>query len=159
MQLVITVKDGATNKDIAAALRFQANLIAGMEPKAAAARENTDTAEETEDEDDGFTETPPKSGKGTKGKKSQAAASFDEDDGGDDTVDETEDEDFTAPPKGKAAKGKKVTIDMVNDACKAKAADSSRKEVLALLKKHFKTQSVSEIKPELYAKVIEVMEV
>ncbi len=84
--------------------------------------------------------------------KAKAAPVEDEDDGGD----------FMAAPKTKA-KAKKLTVDDVNDACKAKAASiggaEGRKEVLSILKKKFKTQSVSELQPEQYAEAIAAMEV
>lgn len=77
---------------------------------------------------------------------------------------EAEDDDFTSSPAAakKSAKAKKITIAQVNDACKARAkagGKEGRAQVLSILKKHFKTQSVSEIKPELYAKVIQAMKV
>lgn len=100
-------------------------------------------------------------------------ASFDDDAGADETesfddkepTDEIEstddDEDFTTPAK-KTAKAKKVTVAQVNDACKARAKSGGKKgrdEVLAILKKQFKTESISEIKPERYADVIAAMEI
>ncbi len=158
MQLTITVKDGATNVDIAQALRFQANLIEGMDPKTAASRKATTRAaaveeeetEETEEETD--EDFAPK--KKTAAKK--AAASFD-----DDGEEEEETEEEAPAPKSK--KAKKITIDDVNDACKARAAATGgkegRNEVLKILKKNFKTESVSALKPEQFQAVIDAMEV
>jgi hypothetical protein len=77
-----------------------------------------------------------------------------------------EDDDFVSapPPKKKAAEGKakKVTIAQVNEACKARAQAGGKKgrdQVLSILKKNFKTESISEIKPEMYGKVIQAMAV
>lgn len=106
----------------------------------------------TEDEDTDFAATK-KTAKKTK-------AAFDEDE---DTEVESvgsvdEDEDFTEPTVKKA---KKLTVDDVNDACKKRASKTGgkegRSEVLGILKKKFKTTSVSELKPEQYAAVIAAM--
>lgn len=59
-----------------------------------------------------------------------------------------------APKKGKA---KKLTVDDVNDACKAHAGRHNRAETLALLKKKFKVSSVTELEPEDYEACIEAM--
>lgn len=155
MQLIITVKDGATNVEMANQLRWQANLIEGMEPKAAAATTNTGkktkpavkaAAAETTDDDDGFV-------------TEQAAG---EPEGFEDDA-ATEDEGFTEePPKKAGAKGtkaKKITLDDVNDACKAHAAAKGRPATLGVLQKKFKTQSVTALKPEQYEACISAMAV
>lgn len=71
-----------------------------------------------------------------------------------------EDEDFTTPPP-KKAKVKALTSEDVNEACKARAArtggKSGREEVLTILKKKFKTQSISDLKEDSYAAVIAAM--
>lgn len=180
MQLTITVKDGATNKDIANQLRWQAGLIEGMSPKDAASRKNTDTTETTGDDfgDGGdFTDadTAPATKKSARGAKKQAAAASDdfadESDFGTDAAEETTDanDDFAdeeAKPaktaKGKKGGAKKVTIDDVNDACKTKAAAlgaDGRKKVLNALKKNFGVVSVTELKEDQYADVIKKMAV
>jgi len=72
----------------------------------------------------------------------------------DEDLDDTDDEEV--------AKAKKVTIDSVNDACKKRAAAGGKKgraEVLAILKKKFKTESVSDLEPEDYQKCIDAMAV
>lgn len=104
-----------------------------------------------EDQDEDFT---PK----TKAAK-KAVKDFDEDEDLEAaSSDETED-DFT--DKKTTKKAKKLTVDDVNDACKARAAQTGgkegRNEVLAILKKKFKTTSVSELKPEQYAAAISAM--
>lgn len=74
-------------------------------------------------------------------------------------------EDFTEePPKKSAAKGtkakaKKITLDDVNDACKAHAQANGRKATLETLQKKFKTQSVTALKPEQYEACISAMAV
>ncbi len=176
-QITISFQGAPTPQQIAAQLRFQAGLLEGMEPKLAASRKNTDGAitkqaapevETTTDEDDDFAAAPVKTTKKTAAKK--AAASFeDEDDSGsevetEDTQEaESDDEDFmqAAPAKEakKAAPKKKLTVNDVNDACKAKATASNRKEVLAILKKKFNVTSVTELKNEQYADVIAAMKV
>lgn len=166
MQLVITVKDGSTNKDIANALRWQANLIDGMDPKKAAAVENTTqgtTAKATgkkaaapppADEDDDF-----------KADDSGEPSGFD-DAADDEPVAEASFDDAEAeepPKKTKAAaaktKAKKITLDDVNDACKAHAAAKGRPATLQVLQKKFKTQSVTALKPEQYETCISAMAV
>ena len=89
--------------------------------------------------------------------------SFDSDDEGNKqeaSADEDEDTDFTAKPETKK-KAKKLTVDDVNDACKARAAvtggKEGRKEVLGILKKKFKVESVSDLKEDAYAACIAAM--
>lgn len=116
-----------------------------------------------------------------KGKAKKAAAAFDDDEEAEisteaedeadleqpQAMEDDEDEDFTAAPGKKAAKGKvkvkTLTVDDVNDACKARCAamggSKGRAEVLAILKKKFKTESVSELNPEQYAACIAAMAV
>lgn len=79
-----------------------------------------------------------------------------------DSSDEEEDdeEDFTTPPP-KKDKVKALTSEDVNEACKARAArtggKAGREEVLTILKKKFKTQSISDLKEDSYAAVIAAM--
>lgn len=167
MQITITVKDGATNKDIATQLRFQAGLIEGLPPKVASSRKNTEAPAQTEeveeteelDEDDDFAAAPAKTAKKATAKKAAAAAFEDEEET---EVEETSDDDFMeeapvkkAAPK-KNAKGLKLTVNDVNDACKAKAAKTSRKDVLKILKK-FDVASVTELSADQYGEVIAAM--
>lgn len=162
MQLVINVKEGATNKDIAAQLRFQAGLIEGIDPKVAASRKNTDapTKEIDSDDDDEFAKAETKT-KTTRAAKA-AAASFEDDSTDEETVAEVEtDDDFMEPAPAKTAKkgAKKFTVNDVNDACKAKAAATDRKTVLGILKKKFGVASVTELKAEQYGDAIKAMAV
>lgn len=124
--------------------------------------DSDDDVQTAESEDDDFAAKPAKKGK--KGKK--AAAAFEDDDSDDapavEQESEDDDADFTAPVK-KTKPAKKLTVDDVNDACKAKASSiggkPGRAKVLEILKKNFKTESVSELKPEQYAKCVQLMAV
>jgi hypothetical protein len=62
-----------------------------------------------------------------------------------------------AAKTGKAAKPKKITLDDVNDACKAHAQANGRPATLDVLQKNFKTQSVTALKAEQYEKCIALM--
>lgn len=104
------------------------------------------------DEDDDFA---PK----TKSKKT-AAASFEEDDS-DDVEPEVETKKTT-----KAKKAPKLTTDDLNDACKARVARLTKKgqsttealdAIRKVMKKRFGVKSVAQVKPEDFAKFIEVM--
>lgn len=110
---------------------------------------------EKDDEDDDF--APP----AKKAAMVKAVKQFDDEDddgeaGDGDTSDD--EDDFTGKSSKKA---KKLTLEDVNDACKKRAAEIGGKEgrtqVLTILKKKFKTQSVSELKPDQYAAVIASM--
>lgn len=164
MQLVITVKDGATNKDIAEQLRWQANLIEGMEPKeaskggkakpAAAAKAAAPAAAAEEDDDfkadDGGAE-PAGFGDDEAEESFEAAA--------EEEAEEEAPKKPAAAAKGTKAKSKKITLDDVNDACKAHARAKGRDATLGLLKKKFKTESVTALKPEQYESCISAMAV
>lgn len=78
-----------------------------------------------------------------------AAASFDE---------EGDDVEVEEPPAKKPA-AKKITLDDVNDACKARAAGGKREEVLGILQKKFKVTSVTALKdaPDKWPQVIKAM--
>lgn len=163
MQLTLTFTEGSTNLDIAARLRFQAGLFEGLEPKVASSRANTDTpAEETP--------APKKTKAKTAAKVKAAPASFDEDEetteveepAAEEGFDEESFEDETpAPKKTKAAK---LTLDNINDACKAFARENGggkdgREAVLKILKKNFKVTSISELDVEDYPKVLKALAV
>lgn len=163
MKIVIEVRDGATGKEIAEKLRFQAGCIEGMDPKKAASKANTDG-----EFDDGVEEAPKKSAAKGKAKAASAEESFDEDDGFNEDAESSFDDDSfeeeevkEAPKKGKGKAAPKVTIDQVNDACKERVkkigGPDARKKVLALLKKNFGVTSVSELEPSQYADVVASM--
>lgn len=157
MKLELAILAGAESKAFLATLTEQIDrlekLTGGITTpvknatKKAAPVEDEE-AEEQETEDEEF--AAPKKKAAT---KKAAAKSFDEDE-------ESEDEEQEAPVT-KNKKTKAVTHDDVNDACKARAADTGgkegRTEVLTILKKKFKVTSVSELKPEQYQSVIEAM--
>ena len=146
-QLTFTFKQGATPAQMAERLRWQAGLLEGMAPKAAASVKNTspvadeDDGAEKEADDEDFASTPKS--------KTQAriAKAFDQDEG---------EEEEKAPAK--APKAKKLTANDVNDACKKRASGGRREEVLKILKKQFKVASVSELDEADYADVIAAME-
>lgn len=168
--LTFQFSSGATPTDMAAHLRFQAGLLEGMEPKVASSVKNTSAEVEAE-------EPAPKAKRGRPAKETKVAAaeSFDEDEETEVEETETEEESFEEEsfedeeaeeeaPAPKKAKAKKVTLDDVNDACKAFArANGGGKEgrdmVLKLLKKNFKTTSISELAVEDYAKALKLLAV
>lgn len=84
--------------------------------------------------------------------KAKVEASFDSDD--------AEEEEAS---KAKKTKVKKITIDDVNDAAKAYAASiggkPGREAVLKILKKNFKTESISSLEPEQFQLAIDLLEV
>lgn len=173
MQLVINVKEGATAKDIATQLRWQANLIEGMEPKKAASTEATSaTATKSpatkkaaapaapapavvEEDDDFKADADEASGFDDDDNDTVAEASFD--DAAPEEVEEKKPAKTAA--NGSNGKAKKVTLDDVNDACKAHAQAKGRPATLAILQKKFKTQSVTALKPEQYEMAIAAMSV
>lgn len=130
MMIGIQVKDGATSQEIAQALRAQADFLAG-----ATKEKRAPAAKAADEEEDDF------KAKGV-------------DDGGFDADEEPEEE----KPK-KSTKAKKITLDEVNDACKAHAGANGREATLAILKKKFKTESVAALKPEQYEACISAMAV
>lgn len=181
-QITVNVKSNASNSEIATALRWRANLFDGMEPKAACSVEATSTpslgkvskattakaapAAETEAADDeDFGGSAKKSTKG-KAAPAKAAASFDEEELNEEQAEESaetessDDEgDFMEAAPAKKETKKKITVNDVNDACKAKAAASDRKTVLGILKKKFNVTSVTELDAKQYADVVKAMAV
>jgi hypothetical protein len=162
MKLEMAILAGDESKKFLAALTTQidrleklAPLLKGKTEPDAAAPEETD-----EDEDDDFA---------AKKGKEKKAKSFDEDeekteavdDEETDDTDEDEDDDEDEKPvkKGKTAKAKKITADDVNDACKKHAKENGREATLKVLKKKFKVESVTELKPEQYEEVIKAVAV
>jgi len=69
-----------------------------------------------------------------------------------------DEEEVEEAPK-KATKSKKLTDKDVNAAALAHAKKYTRPKTLELLKKKFKVASISELKPEMYGKVIEALKV
>lgn len=164
MKISFEFKDGSTGKDIAAHLRFQAGLFEGLEPKVASSRTNTDAPVATETED---VEEPaaPKAKRGRPAKAVAAQTSFDEEETTTEESESFEDEEsFEEAPAPKKAKAKKYTVEDLNDVCKAYARENGggkdgRDAVLAILKKHFKTTSISQIATEDYEKAIKLLAV
>jgi uncharacterized cupredoxin-like copper-binding protein len=81
--------------------------------------------------------------------------SFDEDD------EDVKEEEPPAAKKtaAKKEKAKKITLDDVNDACRAHAAARGRAATLAVLQKKFKTHSVTALKPEQWESCVAAMAV
>lgn len=168
MRISFEIKDGSTGKDIAAHLRFQAGLFEGMEPKVASSRANTD-AEAIADVD----ETPaPKAKRGRPAKAAAPAASFEEDEeteaveteAGEAEESFEDEESFEETPAPKKAKAARLTLDNINDLCKAFAREhgggkEGREAVLKILKKSFKVTSISELDAEDYPKVAKLLSV
>ncbi len=167
MKLELAILAGAESKaflaDLAKLVERMEKVVGGAPVKVANTSATVTTAAEVTDEDDDDFAAPAK--KSTT--KKAAAAAFDDDDDADTkevkavvVEDDDDTADFTTPPK-KEKKAKKLTVDDCNDAAKARAGKTGgkegRKQVLALMKKHFKTESVSELKPEQYEKFIEIM--
>ncbi len=162
MKMEIGIMAGAESKAFLVDFKKQLDRLealtgrlSGGKAAAAAATEEEEEEQEEEESEEDF-------GAKTKAAAKKTAKSFDDDDAGEEESEE-EEESFTKAPAAKAKKAKAYTLDDANDACKARAAvtggKKGRAEVLALLNKHFKTESVSELKPEQYAKVITVMAV
>jgi hypothetical protein len=172
MKLELAVLAGSESKAFLVGLTKQIDRLEKISKGLTGSTEIRDASEE-DDEDEDFSSKPAK-------KKS---ASFEEDeeteeteeteeseedeetDEEEETEETDEDEDEPAPVQTKKGRGrpKKLTVDDVNDACKTKAASIGGKEgrtaVLTILKKKFKTQSVSELKPDQYQACIEAMAV
>lgn len=154
-KLELVVMAGSESKAFLASLTEQLDRLEklhGVMTGKKVATSITEDAEETTETDEEEELIAPVNKTATK----KAAASFD-----DEEVHSDDDEEEA--PVAKKTKAKKVTLDDVNDACKARAASvggkEGRSEVLTILKKKFKTTSVSELKPEQYAAVIAAMEV
>lgn len=117
--------------------------------------EEQDVPVDAETEEEDFA---PKKAKPSK----KAVAAFEEET--EEAAEETEEEeaDFAAPVK-KAKKAAKVTLDDVNDACKARARAVGGKKgieaVKAILLKKFKTDSITKIKEENYPAIVAAMAV
>lgn len=173
MKLEIAILAGAESKQFLVDLakiteRLEKALAGGKAPQTTAALELDSDDSESEDFAPASTTKKSKAQKTrsfedeeieeelvpAKKTKSAAAASLPEED-------EDDNEDFTTP-KPKKKTEKKLTVDDVNDACKVRAQSiggkEGRKQVLLILKKKFKTESVSELKPEQYAEAISAMQ-
>lgn len=156
-KLEIAVLAGAESKAWLVSFTKQVDRLEKiMGGKKVAATEDVEETEveETEDDDD-FAPAP--KAKAAAAKKT-ATTTFDEDD---EVVETHEDDEDEAPVK-KTAKAKKLTVDDVNDACKAYARENGggkegREAVLKILKKHFKTTSVSTLEATDYAKAIKLL--
>ncbi len=149
-KLDIAILAGEDSKRFLAELTKQIDRLEKLQGVAKA------PAEPVIDEDDEEDEAPPVK----KAKAKPAPQSFDDEDEDDcESLEPEDDEEDDPPAKKTKAKAPKFTLDDVNDAAKARAAGGKRAEVLAILKKKFKVQSVSDLKPEQYQACIEAMEI
>lgn len=163
MNKISVVVSGANRVEIVKNLRAFADNLDGspaaLDGKPATSAKTTKTAAPAKkaaappaDDDDGFVTDD----------GSAEPAGFDDDAAAEEV---TEEESFeeepkkAAPKKGANGKAKKLTLDDVNDACKAHAAAKGRPSTLEILKKKFKTQSVTALKPEQYEACISAMSV
>lgn len=133
-------------------------------PKAEFEDEKEEAEAEDQDDED-FTAAAPAKKKG----KKEKAKSFDDDEETEEVVAEEEweaEEDVPSSLKKTGetkvkTKAKKITLDDCNDAAKALASSiggkPGREKVLALMKKHFGTQSVSELDDDQYEEFCSVM--
>lgn len=151
MKLELSMLAGAETKQFLVDLTKQIDRLEALANAALSSeRESGSTEPEERDTNEDFE---PKKSKAKPVPAPDLSSDGDDDDG---------EPDFKAPP-AKKEKVKKVTVDDVNDACKARAmvkgGKLGRSEVLTILKKKFKTESVSELKPEQYAECIGAMAV
>lgn len=155
MQITINVKPGATNKDIAAQLRFQAGLIEGMEPKKAASRENTDedkAASETKQ-----TETRPIKTKTVVKTKAAAAPKADEEDF-DLEADQDSGDDFELGDDDGESKAPEATKEDVIKALQAYVRkNNDRDKAIAIIKKFAKSGAVKDLTLDQYPKVLKAL--
>lgn len=175
-ELKIALLAGAESKQFLSTLTEQIDRLEGLigkfpktTGKAVSPADDGDGDDEesveADDDDEDFTAKPAKTVK-----KKAAAADFDDEDEDEeaaveeDEAVETEEEELPPPPPKKlAAKGKakKISVNDVNEACKRRAAaggsENGRKEVLAILRKKFKTESVSALSEGQYQACIDAM--
>lgn len=167
-KLELAIIAGAESKDFLASLSATVDKLEKLVNAASKLKVNVKTKANDDDEEDEDEaeeqETKPAKGRAVRA-KSDADDEDSEDDEDDDSDDEAEtddaDEDEEEKPT-KAAKGKKKkgpTLDDVNDACRAAAKRTSRKEVLRILKKSFKVKSVTDLEEDQYQDVIDEMEI
>lgn len=172
MQIVINVKDGSNAEAMARALRFQANLLDGIDAKKAASNAMTgsplkkkakadddEEIEETDDEEIEETEDDEDTEESDDADVEESDDDDDSDDAEDDDAEETEDDEEEPPPKkakGKKGKPKGPTLKDVNAALKARAEKTSFKKAKLWLKAKFKVESINDVKPTDYAKLIKL---
>lgn len=149
MKLEMSILAGDESKKFLTSLTTQIDRLEALS-KGLGKGAPEEAVEVEEDEDEDF--APKKSSK-------KAAASFDDDDEHDEEGKVDEDEEEEVPKK--KSKSKKVTSDDCNDAAKALAkhigGKPGRDAVLKIMKKQFKTESVSELKPEQYSDFVAAM--
>lgn len=155
-------------------------LMGGKAGKVAASDDADDELPADEDEDeedeaefDAAEDDAPKGKKLAKGKKADEDEEEEELELSDDEDEDAEEEEEDEEPVKKSAKGKKsaktakLTVDDVNDACKARVlkeiktgrtGPEARKFVLKLLKTHHETSSIQELEPTDFVDVIKTLQ-
>lgn len=146
VDLVHRLRAFADNLDGSPAEATTGKVVSKTAPAKKAASKAAAPVVDDGDEDDGFAED------------TGETNGFDSDES-EEGFDEAPPEKKAAPKKGTNGKAKKITLDDVNDACKAHAQAKGRPATLAVLQKHFKTQSVTALKPEQYETCISAMAV
>lgn len=163
MQITMNFKDGATPKDIATQLRFQAGLFEGMEPKAAASRSNTD-GEKAEAAQAAEEKAPATTAKKTATKKAakvvEPEETFDLEASEAETEETSETEDAgwseeTEEEKAPAEFTKKDVIAQLQAYSKSKTG--SREKAIAFVKKYAKSGNVNDVAEKDYAALMKLI--
>ena len=156
MKLEVAMLVGSESKQFLVDLT---KLIERMEAAAGGKKKKVEaTDDDDEPVDDSGDDDEEKAPKKKAGKKAAAADEDDDSDTDEETESATDDADDEEEKPAKK-KAKKVTLDDVNDACKARAAGGKRKEVLKILKKNFGVETVSDLESDQYGAVIKAMAV
>lgn len=137
LQITFTAKPGATNKDIAQALRFHAGLIEGLAPKEAASNENTKAV---------------LSKKGKAPPVQEEQFDLGEQTGGEELVDED-----PLGIGGEEEKAPEITKEAVIKALQAYVKKNDRDKAIAIVKKFAKSGAVKDLTPDQYPKVMKAL--
>lgn len=167
MKLEIALLAGDETKKFLHSLTKQIDRLEALSKISPEAEDDTEAFANDENDNDFEAKQPSKS-KAAKasfddGDEDEAESEDAKDEGDDEEQAEVEEEETEdeEPPLAAKKKAKKLTVDDCNDAAKELARSiggkPGREKVLSLMKKYFKTESVSELKSEQYAKFIEVM--
>lgn len=156
MKLELAILAGAESKAFLATLTKQIDRLEALTAGVGATSTKTKKSAAPVDEDEEYTDADTDEEEAIAPRKKaakKAAATFEDED------EETEEDMDEAPVKKKSAKAPKLSLDDVNDACKAYAGEHSVKETRAILKKKFKVDSVNELESTQFAAVIAALAV
>lgn len=163
MKLEISMLAGDETKQFLVSLTQQIDRLEKLMPKtqvtvSGPAPSALEELPETDDDFGGKPEKAPKKG-----------ASFDDEESEEkETPSEEEEDDFGAPKAKAGRPKKKFTVDDANDACRGKlealtkkgnSPKEAREKVKGALKKHFGTESVSELTEAQWADCVKLMKV